>query len=66
MMFLVINKKEVFQQQVDLAKKTSKNQLLFIAEMLMKILMKCLKEMDIQELCIVIVDQWKWLKDLLI
>ena len=54
--------KEIFQLQVDLAK----NQLLFIAEMLMKILMKCLKEMDIQELCIVIVDQWKWLKDLLI
>lgn len=48
--------KEVFQQQVDLAKNI-KNQLLFIVEMLMKILMKCLKEMDIQELCIVIVDQ---------
>lgn len=46
--------------------KNIKNQLLFIAEMLMKILMKCLKEMDIQELCIVIVDRWKWLKDLLI
>ena len=55
--------KEIFQQQVDL-EKNIKNQLLFIAEMLMKILMKCLKEMDIQELCIVIVDQWKWLKDL--
>ena len=37
--------------------KNIKNQLLFIVEMLMKILMKCLKEMDIQELCIVIVDQ---------
>lgn len=57
--------KEIFQLQVDLAKKHQKP-LLFIAEMLMKILMKCLKEMDIQELCIVIVDQWKWLKDLLI
>lgn len=48
--------KDIFQQQVDLAKNI-KNQLLFIVEMLMKILMKCLKEMDIQELCIVIVDQ---------
>lgn len=57
--------KKIFHNQVDLAKNI-KNQLLFIAEMLMKILMKCLKEMDIQELCIVIVDRWKWLKDLLI
>lgn len=37
--------KEIFQLQVDLAKNI-KNQLLFIAEMLMKILMKCLKEME--------------------
>ena len=60
MMFLAIDKKKFFNNKLILLKNI-KNQLLFIAEMLMKILMKCLKEMDIQELCIVIVEVMRWL-----
>lgn len=51
------DKQKIFFNNKLILLKNIKNQLLFIVEMLMKILMKCLKEMDIQELCIVIVDQ---------